>query len=76
MKKNAGNGPKQVVVRLNERELGGPRSLTRVLGLFDALAKKADGLTLADLNSILVSFRPNRIGTRSFCPIRRVVSNS
>jgi DNA-binding IclR family transcriptional regulator len=39
----------------NEREMGGPRSLTRLLGLFDALAKKSEGLTLADLNGVLES---------------------
>jgi DNA-binding IclR family transcriptional regulator len=39
----------------NEREMGGPRSLTRLLGLLDALAKKPGGLTLADLNAVLES---------------------
>jgi DNA-binding IclR family transcriptional regulator len=39
----------------SEREMGGPRSLTRLLGLFDALAKKSDGMTLADLNGVLES---------------------
>jgi IclR family acetate operon transcriptional repressor len=38
------------------REPTGPRSLTRLLGLFDALAKSPkDGLGLADLNTILNS---------------------
>src|SRR4051812_26531277 len=39
----------------NDREMGGPRSLTRLLGLFDALARKSDGMTLADLNGVLES---------------------
>lgn len=38
-----------------DTENGGPRSLTRVLGLFDALAKSPDGLSLAQLNIILES---------------------
>ncbi len=46
---------KRAVETPNEREMGGPRSLTRLLGLFDALAKKSDGLTLADLNGVLES---------------------
>jgi len=37
------------------REITGPRSLTRLLGLFDALAKSSNGLTLAELNSLLDS---------------------
>jgi DNA-binding IclR family transcriptional regulator len=36
-------------------EVSGPRSLTRVLGLFDALAKSPNGLTLAELNTVLES---------------------
>lgn len=40
---------------VTEKENGGPRSLTRLLGLFDALARSADGLSLADLNVILES---------------------
>jgi IclR family transcriptional regulator, acetate operon repressor len=36
-------------------EVSGPRSLTRLLGLFDALAKSANGLTLAELNTVLES---------------------
>ncbi|NMF88576.1 IclR family transcriptional regulator [Aromatoleum petrolei] len=36
-----------------EKEIGGPRSLTRLLGLFDALARSPNGLTLADLNVLL-----------------------
>jgi len=37
------------------REVTGPRSLTRVLGLFDVLAKSKEGLSLADLNTALRS---------------------
>src|SRR5256885_15968201 len=33
----------------------GPRSLARVLGLFDAVAKSADGLTLAKLSASLAA---------------------
>ena len=33
----------------------GPRSLTRVLGLFDTLADHPDGMTLADLSEVLES---------------------
>jgi DNA-binding IclR family transcriptional regulator len=36
-------------------EITGPRSLTRLLGLFDALAKSGNGLTLAELNTVLES---------------------
>jgi len=38
-----------------DKENGGPRSLTRLLGLFDALARSPDGLSLADLNVALES---------------------
>jgi hypothetical protein len=38
-----------------DRENGGPRSLARLLGLFDALARSPDGLSLADLNVALES---------------------
>lgn len=38
-----------------DKDNGGPRSLTRLLGLFDALARTRDGLTLADLNITLES---------------------
>ena len=41
--------------KASEREVTGPRSLTRILGLFDVLAKKPEGLTLAELNSVLQS---------------------
>ena len=37
------------------REASGPRSLARVLGLFDALAKSKQGLSLAELNTALKS---------------------
>jgi len=37
------------------REVTGPRSLTRVLGLFDALASSKEGLSLAELNTALRS---------------------
>jgi len=37
------------------REVTGPRSLMRLLGLFDALAKSKDGLGLAELNTVLKS---------------------
>jgi IclR family acetate operon transcriptional repressor len=43
------------LIEMSEREVTGPRSLTRLLGLFDALAKKPDGLTLAELNTVLES---------------------
>ena len=38
-----------------DRENTGPRSLARLLGLFDALARSPDGLSLADLNVALES---------------------
>jgi IclR family acetate operon transcriptional repressor len=37
------------------REVAGPRSLMRLLGLFEALAKSKEGLSLAELNSELRS---------------------
>jgi IclR family transcriptional regulator, acetate operon repressor len=37
------------------REVTGPRSLMRLLGLFDALAKSKEGLSLAELNTVLSS---------------------
>jgi IclR family acetate operon transcriptional repressor len=49
------NMPKNTSDRAGPREVTGPRSLTRLLGLFDALAKSGDGLTLAELNSLLES---------------------
>jgi DNA-binding IclR family transcriptional regulator len=39
----------------NGGSVTGPRSLTRLLGLFDVLAKSKDGLTLAELNQALKS---------------------
>ena len=57
VKKNVASGRSVAVKRAGDtvsvREMGGPRSLTRLLGLFDALAKKSDGMTLADLNGVL-----------------------
>jgi IclR family transcriptional regulator, acetate operon repressor len=47
--------PKNTSARSPAREVTGPRSLTRLLGLFDALAKSSNGLTLAELNSLLES---------------------
>lgn len=38
-----------------ENEVTGPRSLTRLLGLFAVLAKTPDGQTLAELNTVLKS---------------------
>ncbi|MFL6602449.1 MAG: IclR family transcriptional regulator [Steroidobacteraceae bacterium] len=59
IKKNVATGrnvpAKRAADTVNDREMGGPRSLTRLLGLFDALAKKSDGMTLADLNGVLES---------------------
>ncbi len=59
MKKNSvasrNGAAKRTGASVTDREMGGPRSLTRVLGLFDALAKKPDGLTLAELNGVLES---------------------
>lgn len=46
---------KSNVINMSERDVTGPRSLTRILGLFDALAKKPDGLSLAELNAVLES---------------------
>jgi DNA-binding IclR family transcriptional regulator len=42
-------------VAVLEKENGGPRSLSRLLGLFDALARSPDVLSLADLNVTLGS---------------------
>src|SRR6202048_611588 len=47
VKARAGNGA--------ARKVTGPRSLMRLLGLFDALAKSKEGLTLAELNTELSS---------------------
>lgn len=38
-----------------EREVSGPRSLTRLLGIFDVLAKSPEGMSLAELNVALES---------------------
>jgi IclR family acetate operon transcriptional repressor len=37
----------------HEKEVGGPRSLMRLLGLFDALARLPEGMSLADLSVTL-----------------------
>lgn len=47
--------PKNNASRRPAPEITGPRSLTRLLGLFDALAKSGNGLTLAELNTLLES---------------------
>jgi IclR family acetate operon transcriptional repressor len=39
----------------SERSVTGPRALTRLLALFDALSASADGLSLADLSIVLDS---------------------
>jgi len=39
----------------NTPDLGGPRSLARVLGVFDAVANAGDGLSLARLSVLLVA---------------------
>ena len=36
-----------------ERDVTGPRSLTRLLGLFDVLSMSPDGMSLAELNVTL-----------------------
>ncbi|MFM0316167.1 IclR family transcriptional regulator [Paraburkholderia nemoris] len=38
-----------------DKDVTGPRSLTRLLGLFDVLAKASDGMSLAELNVALES---------------------
>lgn len=38
-----------------ERDFTGPRSMSRLLGLFGALSQARDGLSLADLNAVLDS---------------------
>ncbi|WP_233810537.1 IclR family transcriptional regulator [Paraburkholderia sp. HP33-1] len=38
-----------------DRDVSGPRSLTRLLGIFDVLAKSPDGMSLAELNVALES---------------------
>jgi IclR family transcriptional regulator, acetate operon repressor len=49
------NDQDNAVVDAVERVAPGPRSLTRILGLFDVLARQPDGLSLADLNALLES---------------------
>ena len=46
---------KSASTRSGPRDVTGPRSLTRLLGLFDALAKSGPGMTLAELNTALES---------------------
>lgn len=46
---------KQEVEAVGERDVSGPRSLSRLLALFDALSTAADGLTLAELSTMLGS---------------------
>ena len=43
------------IIGTPEREIAGPRALTRILRLFDTLAKSSDGLSLAELNTVLES---------------------
>ena len=38
-----------------DRDVGGPRSLTRLLGLFGVLSHARDGMSLAELNVALES---------------------
>ncbi len=47
--------PKNGQAKSSASEVVGPRSLTRLLGLFDVLAKSKDGMTLAELNQALKS---------------------
>lgn len=47
--------PKNGQAKSPASEVVGPRSLTRLLGLFDVLAKSKDGMTLAELNQALQS---------------------
>ena len=49
------NNPDSQAADVSERAASGPRSLTRILGLFGVLAKQPDGLSLADLNAVLAS---------------------
>lgn len=41
--------------RKGQREISGPRSLTRLLAIFDALSASPDGLSLAELSTMLGS---------------------
>lgn len=47
--------PRNGETKVGASEVTGPRSLTRLLGLFDVLAKSKDGMTLAELNQALKS---------------------
>jgi IclR family transcriptional regulator, acetate operon repressor len=47
--------PRNGETKSDVSEVTGPRSLTRLLGLFDVLAKAKDGMTLAELNQALQS---------------------
>ena len=47
--------PRNGLTKAATTEVTGPRSLTRLLGLFDVLAKSKDGMTLAELNQALQS---------------------
>lgn len=49
------NAPDTSVADTSERVATGPRSLTRILGLFGVLARQPDGLSLAELNAVLAS---------------------
>lgn len=46
---------KRTSTRGSAKEVTGPRSLARLLGLFDALASSGNGMTLAELNTVLES---------------------
>jgi IclR family acetate operon transcriptional repressor len=46
---------KVVVEETNDRDVGGPRSLTRLLGLFGVLSRAPDGMSLAELSVALES---------------------
>lgn len=47
--------PRRSAKTAKTKSMGGPRSLTRLLGLFDTLAKNPDGRTLAELSEVLGS---------------------
>jgi IclR family transcriptional regulator, acetate operon repressor len=47
--------PRNGQTKSGPSEVTGPRSLTRLLGLFDVLAKSKDGMSLAELNHALQS---------------------
>lgn len=54
MPKKAATASKEPVIEA-ANENGGPRSLTRVLGLFDFLSQAREGMTLAELSAALES---------------------